>query len=263
MNTKPVVVPPPKPDAFTVSVNDVREGLVVVGDDQEDRHDHDHADHVPVRGDRVEERGHADPQQVQGRGRREEDDVEEVDVLLRVRVVEPEVEERRPERGEAVPDGGGDGDLPDQVEPAGEPSPGRATELRRPVVEAAGGRERGGDLRHCERDDRAHEADEEPAPAHGDRAALAERDVVGGQTPREDRDDRERDREVLEPAHRAEELLRVAESVQSLLVVEIVRCPALAHLDLPRSFVTPSAQWVNSELFTRLAGWDVKTAAAG
>ena len=62
-------------------------------------------------------------------------------------------------------------------------------------------------------------ADEEPAPRHRDRAAALERDVVRRQAAREDRDDRERDREVLEPAHGPEELLRVAELVEDLLVL--------------------------------------------
>ena len=62
-------------------------------------------------------------------------------------------------------------------------------------------------------------ADQQPAPRDGDRAAALERDVVRRQAAGEDRDDRERDREVLEPAHRAEELLRVAEPVQHLLVL--------------------------------------------
>ena len=142
--------------------------------------------------------------------REEHDRVEEEDVLLRVRVVEPVVEEHGAERREPVADRRRDGDLADQVEPAREPTPGRAAELRGPVVEAAGGRVGGCDLGHRERDDRAHEPDEQPAPRHRDRAALVEGDVVRRQAAREDRDDREADREVLEPAHRAEELLGVA-----------------------------------------------------
>ena len=47
----------------------------------------------------------------------------------------------------------------------------------------------------------------------------SKRDVVRRQAAREDRDDRERDGEVLEPAHPAEELLRVAQLVEDLLVL--------------------------------------------
>ena len=161
-----------------------------------------------------------------------------------VRVVEPVVEEHGAEGREPVADRGRDRDLADQVEPAGEPAPGRAAELRRPVVEAAGGRVGRGDLGHRERDDRAHEADEQPAPRDGDRAALLEGDVVRGQAAREDRDDREADREVLEPAHRAEELLRVAELVEDLLVLRGVdRTGAGAGVSLmpPPSLMTGPA----------------------
>src|SRR5262249_19875441 len=100
-----------------------------------------------------------------------------------------------------------------------EPAPRRAAELRRPVVEAAGRRIRRGDLAQRERDDRAGQADEQPAPRDRDRAALVEADRVRGEAPRKDRDDREGDGEVLESAHGAEELLGVAEAVELGLVV--------------------------------------------
>ena len=163
--------------------------------------------------------------------------------LLRVRVVEPEVDQRRREDRQPVADGGGDGDLADEVEPAGEPAPGGASELRRPVVEAAGGRERRCDLGHRQRDERRHETDEQPAPGDRDRAAVVEGDVVGGETSREDRDDREADREVLEPTHPAKQLLRVAELVEDLLVLRRVVPAAFgrrAHC-LPPSSVPRSA----------------------
>src|SRR5262249_53498159 len=66
------------------------------------------------------------------------------------------------------------------------------------------------------------------------------------------RDDRERDREVLEPAHRAEELLRVAEAMQILLVLGqlgLAGCHKLvAHLAPSRVVawpVTPGAAQEN------------------
>ena len=49
--------------------------------------------------------------------------------------------------------------------------------------------------------------------------SVLEPDVVRRQATGEDRDDREADREVAEPAHRAEELLRVAELVEELFVL--------------------------------------------
>jgi hypothetical protein len=193
---------------------DIGERLVMVGHDDADQHDDRDAGHVPVRGDRVQQRRDADLEQVDQDGDQHHDPVREQRPLLRVRVVEPEVQERRQEDREPVADRGRHRDLADEVEPAGEPAPRRAAELRGPVVEAAGGREDGRDLGHGEGDDRAHQADEQPAPGDRDRPAVVERDVVRGQAAGEDRDDREGDREVLEPAHRAEELLRIAETVE-------------------------------------------------
>src|SRR5262249_48597732 len=120
---------------------------------------------------------------------------------------------------EAVADRRCDGDLADQVEPTGGPAPARAAELGGPVVEAARRRERRGDLGHRERDDGGEETDQQPAPRDRDRAAALEGDVVRGEAAREDRDDREADREVLEATHRTEELLGVAQPMQSPLVL--------------------------------------------
>ena len=166
-------------------------------------------------------------------GAREHDREHQVHVLLLGRVVEPEVHERRHEDGEAVADRRSDGHLADEVEPAREPAPAGTTELRRPVVEAAGRRVGRGDLRHRQRDDRAHQSYEQPSPRHGDRPALAECDVVRGEASRQDRNDREGDREVLKPAHRAEQLLRVAELVEGLLVLRCLDsrgCGLCAHV---------------------------------
>src|SRR6185312_13451041 len=117
-----------------------------------------------------------------------------------------------------------------EVEPAGEPAPGRAPELRRPEVETARRGIRRGDLAHGEGDDDAHGADEQPAPGDGDRAAELERDEVRRQAAREDRDDRERDREVREPAHLAVQDLRVAELVeQAFVVLRLHRWSVRAH----------------------------------
>src|SRR5205085_1973752 len=86
------------------------------------------------------------------------------------------------------------------------------------------------DLAHGERDDDAEAADEEPAPGDRHGAAPLKRDVVRRQAAREDRDDRERDREVREAAHLAVEHLRVAELVeQALIVVRLYRWCFRAH----------------------------------
>ncbi len=159
---------------------------------------------------------------------RKEEHVERVDrgnrvdtepVVHVLRVAEPVVEEHLSEGRQAVADCSGHGDLPYEVEPTCRPAPTRAPHLRRPVVEAAGRRVGRRDLGHRERDDRAHQPDEQPAPGYDHGPASLEADPIRRQAPREDRDDRERDGEVPEPAHRAEELLRVAELVEGLFVL--------------------------------------------
>ena len=64
---------------------------------------------------------------------------------------------------------------------------------------------------------------------------CSKRDRVRGQAPREDRDDREADGEVAEPSHGAEELLRVAQLVEDLLVLRRVVAGRLdrCSYDLP------------------------------
>ena len=122
------------------------------------------------------------------------------------------------ERGAAVVDRGGDRDEPDEVEPAGEPAPGGAAELGRPPVDAARGRIGRHELGHAEADDQDGDRDQRPAPGDRDRPAVVPRLPVGGEAPGQDRDDRERDREVLKAAPAAVELLLVAELGEPLLV---------------------------------------------
>src|SRR5207302_6106916 len=87
---------------------------------------------------------------------REQDDRIDGDDVRRVqRVVEKLVEQRGHEECAAEVDAGRDRDLPQQVEPAGEPAPGRrvvTTELGRPVVQAAGGWVTGANLGHGQAD---------------------------------------------------------------------------------------------------------------
>jgi hypothetical protein len=135
---------------------------------------------------------------------------------------ELQVQEGVQELGEAEVDARGDGDLAEEVEPAGEPGPRRAVvlgQLRRPVVEAARGRIAGAHLRHAEADGESEQADDRPAPHHDGRAAGVHAEAVQGHAAGEDADDREGDREVRERRHAALEFLRVAELVQPGLVV--------------------------------------------
>src|SRR5437867_3823246 len=108
-------------------------------------------------------------------------------------------------------DAGGDRDLADHVEPGGDPRPRAAAEPERPEVEAARRRIGRGQLGHRGRDREGEKADDRPSDRADDRSRelepVAEEQDGAGQ----DRDGRERDREVVKAAHLAEELLRVAE----------------------------------------------------
>ena len=113
-----------------------------------------------------------------------------------------DLEERRDGERAAEADAGGDGDLAEQVEPAGEPRPdGSAVawrQLGRPVVQTAGGRERRADLAQRQAGEHDQDADEQPAPEHDGRAAVQEAVAVQREAAGEDRDDGEGHREVRE-----------------------------------------------------------------
>ncbi len=225
----------------------------MVGDDDEDHDDHEHAGHVPPGRDVVDLRQEARAERVDQPVQGDDHGVGQEHVALAERVAEPQVHQRRDERRRAEVDGRGDGDLADEVEPAREPAPAGAAEPRRPVVEAARGRVGRGDLAHRERDEDAEAADDEPAPGDGHRAAPADRDVVRRETAGEDGDDGERDGEVREPAPSAQELLGIAEPVQRLLVLgQLVRrrrWEALLHrLPDRRSFALLSGSVVCATL---------------
>ena len=189
-------------------------------DDDDDRH----ADQMPPDRDVVEQGHQSDAVGVQ-QALREEDDGQEADGVPRrqpVGLVGPLRQEGRDRVGAAETDAGRHGDLPQQVEPAGEPRPDRGAvagrALGRPVVQAAGRRVGRADLAHREADEDHDHADEQPAPVHDRRAAVEQAELVDGQAARQDRDDREGDGEVAEAAHAAVELLGVAELVESLSV---------------------------------------------
>ena len=140
------------------------------------------------------------------------------------------------ERGREV-DAGHDGELADQVEPRGPPAPVLVLHDAGPVVEPAGRRIGGRDLRHGGGDGQHEDRDERPSDQHGCRAGPGETVVVQDDRAGQDADDAEADREVAEPAHRAEQLLRIAELVQvgDVLLDDVVAGLPLGHRSLPHS----------------------------
>ena len=206
-----------------------REARVLVGDEHEDEHHDEHPEHVPPHADVVEERDQANAERVQQAVKDQHDGVDLDQDDLGGDDVERHVQEPAEDGGESEVDAGRDRDLAEHVEPSREPRPRGSValrELRRPVVQTAGRRVARAHLAHRERDERDHEADERPPVGRVDRATDRHPEPEQGEAPRQDRDDRERDGEVREPAHPAFELLRVAELVESFDVG--LRCPARA-----------------------------------
>ena len=85
-------------------------------------------------------------------------------------------------------------------EPGCKGSPFLAGELGAPVVEAAGGRVGGADLRHGQRHATVEERHDEPAQRHGRRPAVAQPGVVGRRHARQHGDHGEGEGEVGEDA---------------------------------------------------------------
>ena len=115
-----------------------------------------------------------------------EDHGVDVDDLVRGAVKRARPEQLKQRVGEdrrAVVDPGGDRDLADQVEPAGEPTPHRAAHLGRPVVQTPGGRVLRRDLGHPEPDDDHEYRDHRPAVGLHDRAAVVQAGSVERQRP--------------------------------------------------------------------------------
>jgi NAD(P)-dependent dehydrogenase (short-subunit alcohol dehydrogenase family) len=82
----------------------------------------------------------------------------------------------------------------------------------------------------------------------GGRATPGQTVVVQDDRPGQDADDAEADREVAEAAHRAEQLLRVAELVQvrDVLFDDVVAGCRLCHRILPHSTEPPIDRWAIS-----------------
>ncbi len=111
-------------------------------------------------------------------------------------------------------DRGDDEHQPEQVDERGGPAPAAAAEDGGPVVQPAGGRVGGGDLRHRERDDHRIGGAGDPAKENAGAAAGGEPDLKRGDAAGEDADDGERDGEIGKSAHAAGQLLRVAHFMQ-------------------------------------------------
>ena len=85
---------------------------------------------------------------------------------------EPGMQQHVNRDGSAIVDAGGDPELADQVEPAGEPAPAGAAKLGSPVVQAAGCRIGRGQFGHAQRDDDHEDGDERPADGGGCKTAM-------------------------------------------------------------------------------------------
>ena len=202
---------------------------MVGGHRDQDDHDHGDAEHVPPHREVVEDRHEVAAEDVDQPGDdQDEHEQGEVDVGAVVDVgpgrglgeVEDEVdavqaEQVHQEGRRDVHHGGHHRDQADQVEPAREPAPAGAAQPECPVVDAAGRRVCGRELGHREGDEQDQHADQRPRDRDRDRPAVLECLAVGREAAGEDADDRERDREVREPAPTPVQLLFVAELRES------------------------------------------------
>ena len=155
-----------------------------------------------------------------GEGEHDQEDQEDPGQRVAVGVRRREGAEGEVDEGRAaVGDTGGHGDEADQVEPAGEEARLGTAQLRGPPVDAARGRVGRDQLGHGEADDQDEDTEDRPGPRDRDRAAVVEACAEVGEAAGEDRDDRERDREVGEAGPGAVQVLLVPELGEVLLVV--------------------------------------------
>ena len=130
-----------------------------------------------------------------------------------------------------------DEDQAQEVDPGAHPAKAAAAQDRGPVIEPAGGRVGRGDLRDRAADDQREQTADQPADDDRERAAGGEGDWERGDAARQDADDRERDREIGEPAHPSGQLLRVAHVVQDLhVLVDHPAFVASCSLQFPHAF---------------------------
>ncbi len=153
-----------------------------------------HAEDVPPHADVVQQRDQPDAELVQQAVHQQDDGVDQDRHPVRGAPAPLQGSERVDEERRAEVDARRHCHLAEEVEPAGEPGPGRSVprrQLGRPVVQAAGGREAGAHLRHSQADEQGHDADEGPAPDDDGGAAGRHAEAVQGQAAGQDRDDRE------------------------------------------------------------------------
>ena len=120
--------------------------------------------------------------------------------------------------GQRVVDAGDHADLTEQVEVAGEPRPPRTRSSAPAWPTSSTGRRRSGsraDLAHCHSDQQGEEADDDPPEGDDTWSTGSHAEPVARHAAGKDRDDREADGEVAEPAELSVQLLRIAHCVRS------------------------------------------------
>ena len=154
---------------------------------------------------------------------RDRDERDERRLVPPGQAVRADAEHRRDQRLEerivgAEIDRGDHEDQAEQVEPCRHPPPFLPAEDRAPVIEAAGRRKRGRDLRHRHRDDQREQRAQRPAEADRGAAGGGKRELERGDAARQDADHGKRHREVRETAHTSRQFLRIAHLVQQAYV---------------------------------------------
>ena len=226
---EPQVVVPAAGRVERLDLEEVQPRRVRLADEDDQHDDSGHDDDVPPDADLVEQRDEADAGDVEeqldehdhahGRQLTGQPGLAEDGRGVEGRAEDLIDDRRVQEAGGRVVDAGHDGDLAEQVEPRGPPAPGLVLHLAGPVVEAAGRGVGRGDLGHRRGDQEDEDGDERPADHHRGRARPGQAVVVQDHRAGQDGDDAEADGEVAEAAHRAEQLLRVAQSMQVLDVL--------------------------------------------
>lgn len=200
---------------------DVGEAHVAVRNDEQDQDNRGGSDDVPPHGDVVQHRHQMPAQDVQDGHRDHDEDEYPEDPLQRVAGLPLGAEGGQRvvrERRAAVTDRRDHGPEPDEVEPAGVVPRLRPTQRRGPPVDAARGRIGRDQFGQTQPDDQDERRNQRPADRDRDRTAVVPCLPERGETPSQDRDHRERDREVREPAPVPAQLLGVPEFRQAFFV---------------------------------------------